>query len=190
MACGVRGGYAQNAMAVVRKVTVDEIGPLLEKGLEKVAVRGVQSAAMRMHTFILTVLIPQEPRIPVDRGIYIAGWRFKPEKNGAQVYNVAPHAAHVEYGVPGANVKPGKVMLAALTEWVLRKQIVPKGKGAAGKAAAQVKARETASAIMWALKKKGIFNGGKGLRILERATDKIPMFVSEEIRLEMQRMKL
>jgi hypothetical protein len=178
-------------MSVVRKVSVDEIGPLLKKGFEQVAVRGLQSTAMRMHSFILTVLIPKEPRIPVDRGIYRAGWRFKPEKKGAMVYNVAPHAAHVEWGVPAENVKAGKKMIEALTAWVIRKRIVKaKGRSPAAKASAEAEARQVAFAIAQSMKKKGIFNGGKGLRILARASEKIPMWAREEIALELKRMKL
>lgn len=178
-------------MSVVRKVSVDEIGPLLQKGFDHVAIRGVQSAALRMHSYILTVLIPREPRIPHDRGIYIGGWRFKPEKRGARVYNVAPHAGPLEWGVPGENVKPSKAMHEALTEWVIRKRIVKKkGSSPAAKAARDTEAREVAAAIMWSMKSKGIFKQGKGLRILERASTKLDMWVREEIRLELQRMKL
>lgn len=146
-------------------------------GVKVAAMRGLYSAAIRTVQHIQTSVIPAEPRVPVDRGIYRAGWRAEHIPEGALVVNRVPHAIFIEYGVRAANVKPGRAMIDALAEWVRRKGIEKSGTGA----------RQVAFAIAMSMKKKGIFNGGNGLRILEKAARRIPRFISEEIGREIEK---
>ena len=150
------------------------------------AKRGILSFAMRIVQYITTDLIPAEPRIPVDRGAYRAGWQYKKTSKGAEIYNNAPHAMIVEYGVRPENVKPGPAMREALKNWLMRKGIVQDEKEAVA----------VAWAIAMKMKKTGIFNtpaqGGKpggGLRILERAMRKVDPWLVEEIAREIERGK-
>jgi len=149
---------------------------LMGKEIRAAAKRGLLSAAIKTVNHIQTEVIPREPRIPVDRGIYRAGWRAVAIPEGAMVINSVPHAVLIEYGVRAANVKAGRKMIEALTAWVKRKGLA-KGANAAS----------VAWAIAMSMKKKGIFDGGKGLHILGKASKKIPQFIDEEIRREIAR---
>lgn len=142
--------------------------------MQQASRRAILSTAERIVQIITTELIPNEPQQPVDIGTYRAGWRADPTENGAFIVNTAPHAPHIEYGVK--NVRPGASMLLALEEWVVRKRI--------GNAE---EAKQFASAIMWSLKKTGIFNQGKGLHLLDRALERLPAIWSEELSREVWR---
>ena len=149
----------------------------------RAGVLGLQSAAARLVSIIVGEIIPREPRVPVDRGIYRAGWRVRPLPDGAVVYNSTPHATFIEDGVRGDNVKIGKALIDALTKWVQRKGLT----GAAKSAEAGTEARRIAWAIAKSMQKKGIFNGGGGLKIMARARTRIPGLIDEEVRREMRR---
>jgi len=151
---------------------------LMGKKIRDAGERGLLSAAIRTVAHIQTEVIPREPRIPVDRGIYRAGWRAVKIPKGAMVINTVPHAVLIEYGVRASNVKAGRKMIEALTAWVKRK-------GFGGKKGAD--AASIAWAIAMSMKKKGIFDGGKGLHILGKASKKIPQFIDEEIGREIGR---
>jgi hypothetical protein len=163
------------------KITLDR-APLwvqeLEGKLKKAAEKGMISAAHRGVAEIQEI-IDREPRVPVDRGTYRAGWRVRQIEKGALVYNNVPHAGLIEEGVKGGRVKIGRAMIDALAEWGLRKGLV-EGKGPEQAA----NARRFAFAVARSMKKNGIFNKGKGLRILERARKLFPRFIEEEVRAE------
>lgn len=141
-------------------------------------IRGVQSAATRAVQLIQIQIIPATIPQPVDRGIYRAGWRFVFLSDGALILNVEPHAPHIEFGVRAANVKVGRKMIAALTEWVVRKKLAPAGKEAVS----------AAWAIAKSMQKKGIY--GTGLRVLERTKALLPEIIREEVSREVELAKI
>lgn len=189
----------------------DKIGRALNKASTELALRMLQDIQLR--------IIPgSTPYAPVDRGIYRAAWKYRGAlayggKGGVgagelTIYNTAPHAPFIEYGVRASNVKPGKAMIDALTEWVIRKGIVkaapaPKatvmgtaaisiltgakaGKASARKVKAMQKnlllaeARAAAFAIANNMQKHGIFKG-TGLKVLETAVANLKPRVSVAI---------
>lgn len=143
------------------------------------ALRGLLSAAMRGVQTIQTDIIPSRNPSPVDKGVYRAGWRFGPIDGGAEVWNDDPTAGLIEEGVRGSNVKPGRAMVTALTEWVMRKGIASDPKEAAG----------VAWAIIQRMKQRGIFNrGSTGLGILKEFVEKYAEpYAKEEIEHEIRR---
>jgi hypothetical protein len=164
----------------------------VSKGMEDAARRGLYSAAIRTVSYIQNDVIPATTPLPVARGVYRAGWRADKTANGAVVLNSAPHAAFVEYGVRGGNVKIGRAMIAALADWVRMKGIggsVVTTKGGRKKLvrATQSEAERIAWAIAKSMQKKGIFAGGQGLGVLKRAGAMIPTFIREEVRAELAR---
>lgn len=142
------------------------------------ALAGLLSAAARGVQTIQTIIIPSRQPAPVDRGIYRAGWRFVGTSSGAEIFNDDPTAVFVEDGVRGENVKPGRAMVDALTQWVIRKGI------AGGDEATSV-----AWAIIQNMKKRGIFNrGAKGLGIMRELVERyLNGFVFEEVERELKR---
>ncbi len=165
----------------------DEVAKYLGVSIEKVAERAILATAIGVVARITTVIIPAEPRQPVDRGAYRAAWRAKKVPGGAQVQNLLPYAAIIEYGARAQNIKISAAMIKALAEWVIRKGIVGRGKGKAGKAAAQAEAISMAWAIAKSMKKRGIFNGGTGLRVLEKALKGVQRLFAQELKAEIQR---
>ena len=141
--------------------------------------RGLYSAAVRGVSVIVTQLIPAALPTPVDRGLYRAGWRAGPLRGGdrivgGEIWNVEHMAAIVERGARAENIKIGRAMIDALTEWVKRKHV--------GK---PEDARSTAWAIARRMQARGIFNKGRGLRILETLMVKrMPAIVREEVKRE------
>jgi hypothetical protein len=75
--------------------------------------RGLFATAMKLVNEIRTKLIAAATPQPVDRGVYRAGWTAKRTDDGALYENLVPWAPFVEFGVRGANVKPGRAMLEA-----------------------------------------------------------------------------
>ena len=170
-----------------RKMTIDQAPAWvveLEGKRRKAALRGLLSAAHRVVQVIQTEIIPREPRAPVDRGIYRAGWRARAIENGALVYNATPIAAIIEDGARAENIKIGRAMIDALALWVVRKGLT----GSAKKEEAGAAGRQIAWAIAQSMKKKGIFGGeGKGLKILAKARRRIPKIIEEEVRREIEK---
>jgi len=158
----------------------------LTKDLRAAAERGLLAAAHRTVGHIVSSVIPATDPVPVDKGLYRAGWRARAIAGGALVYNVSPHAPIIEWGAKVGNIKIGRAMIDALAEWVQRKGIgstVVKSRGGRHRV---VKATDSqARGIAWAIAKKmqqrGIFAGGKGLRVLERAEKEIPRFIRDEV---------
>lgn len=148
-----------------------------EKAARKAAMRGLLSAALRSVQTIITVIIPSRSPPPVDKGGYLAGWHAVKNPEGAEFFNASYEAPFVEDGVRAENVKPGRAMIAAITEWATRK----------GLAADADEARSVAFAIAQNMKRLGIFNrGSKGLGIMRELVDKyLDQYVAEEVEREM-----
>jgi hypothetical protein len=165
---------------------VQRLGPRLRKA----AVRGLQSAGHRLVQEILRVVDETDPK-PFDRGLYQAGWRSTPTREGAIVHNDVPWAPIVEWGARAKNIKPSRAMVDALAEWVMRKGLVAKREGGASAGSANSEARAMAWAIVTSMMKRGIFNrdGQPGLRILERARRRLPQIVAEEVKREVEKEK-
>ena len=151
------------------------VGGELKNNLHDAALRGLVSAAARLVQIITQQIIPMKSPRPVDRGVFRAGWRFRPEVDGATIENLEPVAAFIEYGVrPGVPV--GRAMVDALEGWVIRKGI------ANGK-----EARSAAYAIALTIQRRGIFDGGVGFRILEDAMKMADGVIREEVERELRR---
>lgn len=161
---------------ITLKEAAQHTGELKEKW-RKAAILGLQSAAARGVQDIITRIIPSRTPQPVDRGIYRSGWRFYPSPNGAVIENFEPHAVLIEDGVRASNVKIGRAMINALAEWVKRKGI-----------AGEDEAEQVAWAIAKSMKRRGIFNHGKGMGILAELVEKyLPGYVQEEVAREVER---
>ena len=154
----------------------DEVKRHLDKGFKKAAKRAALSTGIRIVEQIQAVVIPGEPRPPVDRGIYRAGWRASPEPYGASITNTVPYSPIVEWGARAANIKVGRAMIDALTGWVSRKGI-----------GAGDPPRSVAWAIAMSMKRRGIFNGGKGLRIFEKGLRNGMKFFRQEMARELRK---
>jgi hypothetical protein len=166
----------------------EELARYLGISIEKVALRAIHATALRVVQHITTVIIPAEPNPPVDRSIYRAGWRAHKAIDGAVVTNHVPYASIIEFGARAENIKISRAMIIALTGWVMRKGIVkPAGRGKKAKAAAHIEATRAAWAIAMAMKKRGIFNQGKGLRVLEKALKIVQNAFAQELRTEIER---
>lgn len=148
----------------------------LTKQSEGAVKQALYGTAMAIVSKILNEIIPAEPRQPVDIGSYRAGWKFKRIPKGAMVYNSVPHAVFIEKGVRASNVKPGRAMREAITQWLIFKKI-----------ASLEEAPKMAWAVMMNMKKKGIYNEGKGLRILEKAMKSFPELLDREFKIAFRR---
>ena len=174
-------------MATTVKIDLAEagayFGQAMPAAIRKAALRGLLSAATRLHQIIITQIIPARSPQPVDRGVFLAGWRAYLSTEGGQecaiIENRELHAAVIENGVRAANVKGGRRVRAILAEWALRKQYV-------GNAA---EANAFAFNLIRKMKRRGIFNGGQGFGILREATDSYaPRVLAEEVARELAAM--
>lgn len=166
----------------------------LQKRLRKASLVGVHRTAHRIVAHIKSEVINNQSPIPFDKGFYSAGWRVWEHELGADIYNIAPYAAVIEHGARGENVKISREMIDNLAAWVRRKGLVSNMTArihARGLSAifedepkeenSEADSVKIAFAIAKAMQKKGIFNGGKGLRILEKGLDELQKFATEEI---------
>lgn len=145
--------------------------------LWRAGVDGLFSASLRSVQAIQSVIVPSLSPQPVDRGLFRAGWRAVRESWGATIENLEPHAAFVEYGVRAGAVKIGAATIRALTEWVERKRL------ASGK-----EAIDAAWRIARAMQARGIFQGGKGFRVMRTLREwYLERFIQEEIARELER---
>lgn len=162
------------------EVTLKEMPGLLGTVRErwfKAAVRGLQSAAARGVQTIVVQIIPSRSPMPVDRATFKAGWRAWPAPDGAVIENFEPHAILIEKGVRGENVKIGRKMIDALTEWAIRKRIV----------ADEKEAKRFAWALAKKMKQRGIFRGGRGFGILQELVERyLPDYIAEEVAREIE----
>jgi hypothetical protein len=184
---------------VAKSITIDEAPEWvmhLREELRKASIRGLQSAALRLQQHIVAEVIPntKDERTgkgpPVDKGAYRAAWRVRNVSNGAIVSNTLPYASIIEYGARADNIAISRPMILALTDWVMRKGLVGKRPGKNGD---RVEFYRQAQSIAWAIavsmKKMGIYNQGKGLRVLERALKQLPKIVDEEVTRELRRVE-
>lgn len=151
----------------------------LRDDMREAALRGIWSAAARGLGIIQTQIIPARSPQPVDRGVYRAGWKWQPERDGATIYNNEPHAPIVEYGARAENIKIGSAMIRALAEWVQRKGIATDGDPV-----------RVAWAIARAMQRRGIFNRGskRGLGVLKEFVEEHQeRLVTEEVERELRR---
>ena len=158
-------------------------GGTMPAKMRKAALRGLLSAAMRLHQTIVTQIIPARSPQPVDRGVFRAGWRAYLTTEGGQecaiIENRELHAAVIEHGVRASNVKGGRRVRAILAEWALRKQFV----------GSRAEANAFAFNLLRKMKRRGIFNGGQGFGILKEATEVYaPRFLPEEVARELAAM--
>ena len=159
----------------------------LGERFEKAKQAGIYSAANRLLQHIVTVVVPGEKPPPTDQGLYNASWEIEQIRNGAILFNTAPHAAVIEHGARAENIKVGRKMIDALAEWVVRKGLLGKGKGSIQTRSQEQEAQSTAWAIAQNMRKRGIFNrDAEGLHIAEKASKKAPQFVIEEIKAELE----
>jgi hypothetical protein len=138
--------------------------------------RGLYSAGLRIMQDL-----QNDNSLPRDRGTYRAGWRCEQTPDGAEVFNIATHGPFIEHSVRGTNVKIGRAMINALTEWIKRKGIGVtykpsakgqwvSGEGRVRKVKPSLEAmRNMAWAIAKSMQKKGIFNSPYGLKPLATA---------------------
>jgi hypothetical protein len=158
-------------------------------GITNAVMRGCLSTAQRTVQHITTVLIPGEEQPPVFTHAYAAGWHAEKTARGADVVNTIPYGSVIEDGARPENIKIGKAMIEALTQWVFRKGLAGKPRTGARRQEQLVEARNIAWAIALHMKKVGIFNrnGRKGLKIAARAKVKAREFLWEEVRRELKR---
>lgn len=170
----------------------DKFVDALAMGFKEAAELGLLSAAQKTVEHIQTVVIPDtKPNIPVDRGIYKGAWRAEKCEGGAVVYNDSPAAGVIEDGAKGTSIVIGRKLIVALAAWIRRKGIgsttVNRRNGTTSSVKATVtEATRMAFAIAQSMKVKGIFQG-KGLKVLERAEEKIPEFIREEVAAEIKK---
>lgn len=166
----------------------EEIARHLEMSIEKVGKRALLAVAMRVVQRITTEIIPALRPQPVDRGAYRAGWRAKRIPEGAEVVNTVLQALFIEDGVRGENVKIGRKMIDALAAWVRRKGIGAKAdKNGKMRKPSPDEARAIAWAIAVEMKKKGIFQGGAGFKVLEKALKIVEHAFAQELKTEIER---
>lgn len=143
----------------------------VSKDLYKIAQDCALSACARGVQEIQVKHIPAvQPHQPVNRGLYRASWRFERIPGGARIYNREKSAPLIEFGVRPENVKIGRAMIAALSEWVAMKNLL---KDKSGASVENRQATRSVQSMAWAIAKKmkvrGIFNGGQGYHILDKA---------------------
>lgn len=155
-----------------------EVAKHLGVNIDKAAKRAVLSTALKVVQRITTVIIPGEPRPPIDKRVYAAGWVARGTPDGAMIKNTAPNAAVIEHGARAENIKISRAMIDALAAWVKRKGLHKDGGD---------DPRAIAWAIAKAMQKRGIFNGGKGLKILEKGLKGVGRFFAEELKREIER---
>jgi hypothetical protein len=171
----------------------------LSNNFPTAAKRGLYSAGLRIMADL-----QNDNALPRDRGTYRAGWRCDPTDYGADVYNVANHAIHIEGSVRPENVKIGRPMIDALAEWAKRKGlgitykpvqegkkggrwVAGKGYVRAIKPAANA-LRQIAWAIAMSIKRRGLFNSPFGLRPLKTAFEKnARRYAEAEVKREIER---
>ena len=151
-------------------------GPLAKR-MRAGAVKGLLSAALRAQQDIVARVIPSlSPHMPVDRGTYKAGWQVQKMPDGAAIYNPVPHAVFIEYGIEATKVIPSFRAHKNIAEWAQRKLGGLDAK----------KAWEVAGAILWSMRRKGIFNRGRGFRVLENySRNVLPGSIKREVEREL-----
>lgn len=109
--------------------------------VEAAIVRGIQSAAMRLHGFIVHEIDNASPHPAVDRADLRNSVETVTTDKGAKVRVTAPHAPYIEDGT-----RPFWPPFQPIYEWVLRKQI----------ATDPAEAKDITRRIQVAISKRGI----------------------------------
>jgi hypothetical protein len=167
----------------------EKLDDWLKQGLADGVRRGLVSAGFRLLGVLQNEIIPQLKPPPIFQGAYRAAWRVITVEDGAEIVNDMPYASVIEYGARAENIKPGRKMIDALTEWVRVKGLTGHAPGERSSPDATTQARSIAWAIARSMQTKGIFNrdGQEGLRVAEKAALKGREFVEEEVRQEVRR---
>jgi hypothetical protein len=155
---------------------IDRLSPRIQKA----ALDGLYLAGLRGVGVIVSSIIPSRSPQPVDRGIYRAGWGAASVRRvgnkSVELTNSEPHAVFIEEGVRAQNVKIGRKMIQALSEWALRKGIAEN----------QKEAVSIAWGIARNMKRRGIFNrnGKDGLGILKEliTSGRMKRIIDEELK--------
>ncbi len=175
----------------------------IQLGLKKTIGIALVSSAQRIVQLINVEIIPSFDHPPVDRGTYRAGWRVEAKPNVVHIVNTVKHSPFIEFGVRASNVKPGRAMVGALTQWVRRKGI---GGGVSKTGKPTKPSLDQAASTAWAIAKSmagyqakigwvpgtGIFKGNTapgGFRVLERAMTKFTTFFEEEFKSALKKVK-
>ncbi len=161
--------------------------------MKEAAKKGLLSAAIRTVSDVQNVAIPSTAPMPVDRGIYKAGWKAEAIENGAKVYNDVPYAAIIEDGGQAKNVVLGRKLIDAIAQWVQRKGIggtttVSKSGIARVAKVSKTEAVGIAFAIVKSLQARGLFRG-TGLQVFARVARNIPKYIEEEVAKEFRGIK-
>lgn len=165
---------------------------LVAVNYREAALRGLHSAALRMQQHIVVDIIPGITPEPTARGAYKAAWRVNKLSNGAEVINTRIQAILIENGVRAENVKIGRKLIDALTEWVKLKGIGSEVRTTkSGQRKVTKPTADEAKAIAWAIaksmQKNGIFNKGRGWGVLAKASKSAPKFIREEVQRELRK---
>lgn len=162
----------------------------IKSKIQKGTMEGIYSTALRMVGVIVNEIIPSEKPPPIDQRHYAGAWRAERTKRGADVFNNIPYASIIEKGARAKNIKIGRAMIDALTEWVRRKGLAGKApkNGSASRLNWDAQSRNIAWAIAMSFKKNGIFNrDGEGLQIGAKGVKKGLRFAKEEIAREINK---
>jgi hypothetical protein len=150
----------------------------LDRDMQRARHRGVLSCAIAGVAWIKMTIASITPHPPVNSGAYRNAWNFRVEPFGASIYNQnMPIAGIIDRGVKPADVRPGEAMRSALEEWVKQKGI-----------ASSDEAPRVASAIMWKIKRTGLFQDPQ-FRITDRAVEWLKGEVGKHVAAEMDRVK-
>ncbi len=104
---------------MAKRVTIEQFATemrKLPKKLEAAIVKGLRSAALRGHQFVVEEIDHASPRPAVDRGELRQSVASQRIEGGARLYVDAPHAAIMELGT-----RPFWPPQEPLAEWALRK---------------------------------------------------------------------
>ena len=145
-------------------LTLSQFADVLEdmpKEVEGAVVRGLRSAALRGVGFVTEEIDATSPYPPNNFGTLRSSTHWAPLKNGAQVYNDAPHFPFMEYGT-----RPHMPPIAPLIQWATRKFGVDEGE---------------ATAIAWAVAKKIAREGIAPRGFFRRAMARMQAIVEGEI---------
>lgn len=159
---------------------MDAVAARIGKRTHEAAMRATLSTATRLVGIIQSDLIPHmldknSGRPAIDTGAYRSSWKAKKEPNGASLAPDVPYASIIEFGARGANLKIGG-MIRPLAEWARRHGMA--------------KAGISPESIAWGIatniiKRGGIFNGGKGMRVAEKAAKMARSLFRKEFRTEL-----
>lgn len=170
-----------------------EFDKWLTGGFKKAIQMGTESAALRTVELIQNELIPRaKGGQPVDTSHYRQAWHVEPVGDDWHVVNNMPYASVIEYGAKAGNIKVGRAMISALTEWVGRKTGLS-GNDARSRAwsiAISMASTVTIRGKTFQGGGKGIFNrtkGKGGLRIAEKAKERFQKFAVIEIKRALNR---